>query len=65
MGNLDEIDEKLDGLITSIKDLPTRDWVQKQMLQTQVDKINKATTIRVAIGGIVVTILIAVIQHFV
>lgn len=61
---VDSIDKKIDAIIASLDKLPTKDWVEKEMLKKQVDMINKSTNIRLTIAGIVVTIALAIINYF-
>lgn len=46
-----------------INSLPTKEWVEKEMLKKQVDKINRSTNIRLTIAGIVITIVLAILNH--
>lgn len=56
------IDKKIDALQASVdklsSELPTKDWVEKTVLKNQMEKINRATTIRIAIGGIIVSLVV-------
>lgn len=70
----DSIDSSRKEILQAIKDedssiedkinaLPTKEWVEKEMLKKQVDKINRSTNIRLTIAGIVITIVLAILNH--
>ncbi|MFK5270086.1 hypothetical protein ACI3P6_16900 [Lacticaseibacillus paracasei] len=60
---VDSMDKKIDSIVASLDKLPTKDWVEKEMLKKQVDKINRSTNIRLTIAGIVITIVLAILNH--
>lgn len=60
---VESMDKKIDSIAASLDKLPTKDWVEKEMLKKQVDKINRSTNIRLTIAGIVITIVLAILNH--
>ena len=61
MGKVDSLSEKMDFLIKKVEELPTKDWVEKQTLAEQLKLINKSSSTRLTIAGIIVAIVVPLV----